>query len=112
MTKLVIYIQKVLSKLSKNVKNFDDILKEKDSTIPRWVRCGINSAILAPSAFNKKPIAYSFIDGTLKAFITKSNQGYEEIDLGISMAHFMLGAFSAGYDGKWSNIGDENIFIK
>lgn len=104
--------EKVLSKLSKNVKAFDDILIEKDSTIPRWVRCGINSALLAPSALNKKPVAYSYINGTLKAFTTKSNKGYEDIDLGISMAHFMLGATSTGYDGKWSDINGENIFIK
>ena len=104
--------ERLLSKLSKNNKTFDDILIEKDDRIPRWVRCGINSVLLAPSCLNKKPIGYSYKNGILKAFVTKSNKGYEDVDLGISMAHFMLGANSTGYDGKWSELNGENIFIK
>lgn len=64
------------------------------------------AARLAPSSTNGKPIAYRFRTDRLTAFIVKKNHGAEEIDLGISMAHFDLGAMHDGKSGGW--IKEEN----
>lgn len=102
--------EKLISRLNKGRKSFDEILIEKDVEVPEWVKEGINSVIKAPSAINKQPVGYSFKDNKVKAYTTKENHGFEEVDLGISMLHFQLGAKSKGYNGKWEYINRENIF--
>lgn len=104
--------EKLIGKLNKGRKSFDEILLEKDLEIPNWVKEGINSVIKAPSALNKQPVGYSFKDNKVKSYVSKGNHGFEEIDLGISMLHFQLGAKSQGYNGKWEYINGENIFVK
>lgn len=42
----------------------------------------------------------------------KVNTGYENIDIGISMAHFELGAKKESYNGKWEYGHKENKFTK
>jgi len=102
--------EKFISKINKGRKSFDEILLDKDLKTPQWVREGINSAIKAPSALNKQPIGYSFKDNIVKAYITKENHGFEEVDLGISMLHFKLGSYSEGNYGNWEWIDGENLY--
>ncbi len=90
--------EKLMSRFGKNKQTSDELLQEKEGTIPSWVNSGIEAARLAPSAMNKKPVRYSYLNQTLKAYIAKPNK---EIDLGISLAHFELGAFKTGVQGRW-----------
>lgn len=102
---------KFLLKATKSRKSFDEILLKNDAKLPNWVDSGINSVMKAPSAKNKQPIGYSFENNNVKAYIAHDNQGYEYIDLGISMLHFQLGAKSKGHEGEWKIINNENIFV-
>jgi hypothetical protein len=102
--------EKLVSRLNKGRKSFDEILLEKDLEIQDWVEEGINSVIKAPSALNKQPFGYSFKDNVVTAYTTKENHGFEDVDLGISMLHFKLGAISMGHDGNWEYINGENIY--
>lgn len=102
--------ERMISKLSKNSISIENILIEKDRELPKWVTCGINAVMKAPSALNKKPIAYKYINGKVEALIAKENHGYEHIDLGISMLHFELGAKSEGIDSSWSINNRSYIF--
>ncbi|MDS0524367.1 nitroreductase family protein [Clostridium sp. SHJSY1] len=103
--------EKLVSRLNRKNKSFDETLVSCDGEVLPWIKAGIDASILAPSAMNKQPIAFSFVDGKLKAFVIKENHGYEYVDLGIAMAHFQLGAFSCGHDGEWQVINGENIFM-
>ncbi|MBE6070839.1 MAG: nitroreductase [Clostridium butyricum] len=93
--------EKLIEKLSKNLKQPEELLIEKDKDIPEWVKLGLEAAAEAPSALNRKPVGYAYLTDKIRIFVTKANHDYEEIDLGISMAHFMLGALEAGYFGTW-----------
>ncbi|MEL7656636.1 MAG: nitroreductase family protein, partial [Bacillota bacterium] len=90
-----------ISQVGKGKQSFDELLAEKDSTPPLWVANGIEAARIAPSAVNGKPIVYQYINNQLSATIAKKNHDAEEIDLGISMAHFQLGALQGLKEGTW-----------
>lgn len=96
----------LVSKLNGGKQSFDELLKDKDSSLPSWVVSGIEAARLAPSAVNGKPIGYRYRDNKLTAYITKTNHESEQIDLGISMAHFHLGAQHGSKEGNW--VKEEN----
>lgn len=100
----------IIAKINRGRKNFDEILLEKDMNLPDWVKEGINSVIKAPSAINKQPVGYSFKNNVVKAYTTKENHGYEELDLGISMLHFQIGAKRKGHNGEWKYINGEKIY--
>lgn len=91
----------LISQIGKGKQSFDELLTEKDCTPPLWVKSGIESARIAPSSANGKPIGYRYVNDQLSVFIAKKNHDAEEIDLGISMAHFQLGAMSGLKDGSW-----------
>ena len=93
--------EKMISSLGKNKQSFEELLQMSDGTTPDWVIAGIEAARLAPSAVNKKPNGYAWEGGVLQAFNTKPSHSYKKIDLGISLAHFELGALSAGQTGTW-----------
>lgn len=103
--------EKFISRFNKSKKTFDDILLESDTKPPAWVISGINSVMIAPSAVNRKPVGYSYKDNIIKAYITKENYGFEEVDLGISVLHFQIGAKSNGYNSK-INFNNREVYIK
>lgn len=94
--------EKVVKNLNKKKISVEDMLLSKNNDTPSWVLNGVEYALNAPSAVNKKPIVYEFNDGKVEAIIAKPNHGYEEVDLGISMLHFQLGALKNGHSGEWS----------
>ena len=101
----------LLSQFGKGKQTFDELLVEKDCAPPLWVSNGIEAARTAPSAVNGKPIAYQFLNNQLTASIAKKNHGSEEIDLGISMAHFQLGAQQGLKEGTWVKDGASYRFV-
>lgn len=103
--------EKLISKMNKGKKSFSQVLLDKDcDSVPSWVEEGINFVLKSPSALNKQPFAYSFKNNEIRAFNISKKHGYEEIDLGISMLHFELGARKENYNGKWNYINGEKIF--
>lgn len=100
----------LVSRLNGGKQTFDELLKEKNGLIPQWVISGIESARLSPSAVNGKPVGYRLNDNNLTAYITKKNHGVEEIDLGISMAQFELGALHERQQGSWVRQEDGYLF--
>lgn len=104
--------EKLISSFSKNRKPFDKVLISNEKEIPIWVRTGIEAVIKAPSAINRQPWKYEFNNNTVKVYLEKGKSGYEDIDIGISMAHFELGAKKENYNGKWEYGEKENVFIK
>lgn len=104
--------EKLISKMNKGKKSLEQVLLEKDvDVLPSWVEEGINAATKAPSALNKQPIGYSISENVVKAYTTSDKYGYENIDLGISMLHFELGAKSQNHNGKWNYINGEKIYM-
>lgn len=99
-----------ISQFGKGKQSFNELLAEKDCTPPLWVANGIDAARIAPSAVNGKPIAYRYIKNQLSAYIAKKNHNAEEIDLGISMAHFQLGALQGMKEGIWRKTEQGYIF--
>ena len=92
----------LVSQIGKAKQSFDELLLDKDSTPPLWIANGIEAARFAPSAANGKPIGYRYKNNQLSVFTAKKNHDAEEIDLGISMAHFQLGALQGSKEGTWS----------
>ena len=101
----------VISQVGKSKPSFDELLAEKDSTPPLWVARGIEAARFAPSAANKKPTAYRFLQDKLFVYASKKNHDAEEIDLGISMAHFQLGAMQGLKEGAWVKKDNGYLFV-
>lgn len=102
-------LDKVLVRMKDKKKSFDDILIEKED-VPNWVKGGIEAVMKAPSAVNKQPFGYSYKNGVINAYTTAENHGHEEVDLGISMLHFQLGAMKEGHTGKWYDEGKEKVY--
>lgn len=93
--------EKLISRIGKNKQTVDELLLEKEEPIPMWIQSGIEAARLAPSAVNGKPVRYAYLNKTVMGFVTKKNHNFELLDLGISLAHFELGALHVGVQGKW-----------
>ena len=102
--------EKVVKNINKKKKTVDEMLVCHTNDIPYWVQSGAEYAINAPSAVNKKPIVYEFADNKVEAIIAKPNHGYEEVDLGISMLHFQLGALKENHSGVWSFENSHHVF--
>lgn len=103
--------EKLVKKLNKNEKTVNEMLVSRDEDIPNWVLNGVKYALNAPSAVNKRPIIYEYINGKIEAIISKPNYGYEEVDLGISILHFQLGSMDVKKDGDWKYDNGHYIFL-
>lgn len=104
------YKEKLLARSGNNKKAFDEILLDGAEDAPEWIENGINMAIMAPSAMNKQPVGYSYRKGVVNSFFIKNGLGYEEVDSGISMAHFEIGAYQCGVKGNWERKREKYIF--
>lgn len=102
--------EKVVKNLNRKNKKIEDMLVHKTNDVPSWILSGVEYALEAPSAVNKKPVIYEFNDNRVEAIISKPNHGYEDVDLGISMLHFELGALKEGYRGNWKYENYHHVF--
>jgi len=102
--------EKLLSGVGKNKPTWEQLL-DSPTEVPDWVRQGLVAARLAPSGMNKKPSRYQFQDGTAYAYVINEKYGSEKIDLGISLAHFELGALMAGVIGTWEPKNEGYVFV-
>lgn len=73
-----------------------------DETPPDWFLRGVECAVLAPSAVNRQPVTFHWMDG--RAFASVPDMGdFRPVDMGIAKAHFAL---AAGGDWQWGNGGN------
>jgi nitroreductase len=98
--------ERVMSVISLGSKKPEELI-QPDSGLPDWVMRGLECAVKAPSAMNKQPVRFEYRNPVISAHVESDSQ---KIDLGIAMAHFELGAWSAGSKGKWSMQGGKYIF--
>lgn len=60
-----------------------------DELVPNWIADGLKAVQKAPSAANRQPVQFSYINGVLNAF-TQADGKFDLVDLGIAKAHFEL----------------------
>ncbi|MCR8744905.1 nitroreductase family protein [Romboutsia lituseburensis] len=102
--------EKVVKNLNKKNKDLKDLFINNQKELYSWMESGAEFALKAPTALNKKEISFEVNDGKVKAIINSKNHGYEDIDLGICMLHFELGANKEGHLGNWYNENGSYIF--
>ena len=94
------FVEKMVSYANRKGKAVETFLHTKQDS-PNWVKKGVASVAKAPSALNAQPVGYHYENGEVTAFTTQTNHGFEEIDLGISMLHFEIGAKKHHVEGDW-----------
>ncbi len=95
--------EKVIRGTMSRKKDLIEMYKS-DMTLPDWFLAGMKTVQKAPSARNKQPVMFYYVDGKASAGVFDYD-GFEAIDLGIAKLHFEIGA---GH-GKW-NFGNNEIF--
>lgn len=70
---------------------------------PQWVSDGVDAALRAPSAMNRKPVKFRYDNDELTIYVDGEG-GYNMIDLGIAKANFVTavkGAFHTGNNASF-----------
>lgn len=91
-------IKKVVNRRSKTI----DEMYTSEGKVPEEFINGMKAVQFAPSAVNRQPVMFNYKDGVVTAMISDLNVK-EEIDLGIAMLHFKIGAMT---DSEWEKNGD------
>ena len=79
------------------IKRIDQVSNVSDDS-PDWFRCGVEAALLAPTAINQQKFSFELLpaeEGQLPRVLAKrhfSLVGYTQMDLGIAKYHFEIGA--------------------
>lgn len=70
---------------------------------PAWIRAGIESVQMGPSAVNEQPVVFvqGSPDAPLRTSLPVVKSGEEPTDLGIAKLHFQTAAASCGVHGSW-----------
>lgn len=81
------------------------------SSLPAWVRAGVEAVKAGPSAVNQQPVNIVYKNGlvTMRLWKEKKNEMMYN-DLGIAKYQFQVGAENAGVRGFW-NFGEDGEFI-
>lgn len=81
------------------------------SSLPKWVRAGVEAVKAGPSAVNQQPVNIVYKDNLVTARIWRENaNALKYNDLGIAKYQFQVAAEAAGVRGFW-NFGDGGEFI-
>ena len=79
------------------IKRIDQVSNVSDAS-PDWFRCGVEAALLAPTAINQQKFSFELLpieEGQRPRVLAKrhfSLVGYTQMDLGIAKYHFEIGA--------------------
>jgi nitroreductase len=76
---------------------------------PAWAGEGVRSAQIAPSAMNRQPWRFRYVDGAVVVSLHGAAPKMGRLDVGIAMLHFELGARSEGSDGAWEPLTGADI---
>lgn len=84
-------------------KALEEIAPELDAHAPAWVREGIAAARLAPSAYNRQPWRFRYVNGRVRVALDGADTPKitKRIDCGIAMQHFEVAARVADAPGRW-----------
>lgn len=105
------YKDKIIAKINRYRKRMNKLVKRIDVKVaPNWFTQGMKAVEKSPSALNKLPVVYSYENGVVIAEKTSNKLGLEDIDLGISMLHFELGANYEEKYGEWVYEHGKNIY--
>jgi nitroreductase len=110
----VITVGEVEDELSKREKTIKRITKRRGSKPiadmvttaeqpPDWFTAGMRAVQKAPSAVNRQPVTFSYMDGVVTAAVSDVNADRIWYDLGIAKLHFEIGA--GGGTWEWGNNG-------
>ena len=101
----------VYSLTHRKTKTIEEMM-EADAPVPGWFMQGMNAVQKAPSAVNRQPIMFSYLEGKTRAGIKNRNDANSILDMGIAKLHFELGAAKSpeALNGKW-NFGNYEEFI-
>ena len=100
-TKVNAAFNKVLSmknKISNSSKALEDFYTTDKKRLPLWFTRGIEAVSKAPSAMNRQPAFFEYVDDKVTVSVPRDHET-DMIDLGIAKLHFMLGADN----GSWKN---------
>lgn len=83
--------EKLIHKLAARRSKAINQMLESDCEAPEWLLAGMRAVQQAPSAVNHQPVHFKFKNNKLTAKV-KNKHAFENIDLGIAKAHFVLAA--------------------
>ena len=104
--------EKFIYSLTRRKTKTVEEMMEAGTPLPEWFMNGMRAVQKAPSAVNRQPVIFSFIDGRARAGIKNRSDNNSIIDMGIAKLHFELGAAMPpnAVSGKW-NFGNYEEFI-
>ena len=76
---------------------------------PAWAGEGARAARIAPSAMNRQPWRFRYVDGSVVVSVHGPAPTMGRLDCGIAMLHFELGARSEGSDGAWEALSGSDV---
>ncbi|ADL13013.1 nitroreductase family protein [Acetohalobium arabaticum] len=79
---------------------------------PGWVKQGLKAARVAPSAVNRQPWRFNYDKDSVLLSLDNTKDKYDipkELDCGIAMLHFELGALKAGVKGSWEFLSTPKV---
>ncbi|MBM7624823.1 nitroreductase family protein [Sporohalobacter salinus] len=98
---------------SRQRKSLSEIANNYDETEwPIWAKKGIKAARVAPSAINRQPWRFIYEGDSMLLSLDNIDDEYDvskELDCGIAMLHFELGALKSGVNGKWEFLSESGI---
>lgn len=93
------FIHKLAVRKTKNIEE----LYTSDTLAPDWLIAGMQAVRKAPSAVNRQPVMFNYINGDVSASVS-TKYAFAMIDFGIAKAHFVIacgGKFEWGIGGKF-----------
>jgi len=78
--------------------------------LPRWLKAGLDSARIAPSAMNRQPWFFH-IENNSVSLSNPGNKPLSKLDCGIAMLHFELGALHQGFKGAWEKYDQQFVAV-
>jgi len=88
------------------------VLNDYDENIPKWVKTGLESARLAPSAMNRQPWRFWIGNDAVTVQLKGKNvdpKKSKRLDCGIAMLHLEVGAAKEGKRGEWEYLEGQNV---
>ncbi len=83
--------EKLIHKLAARKSKTIEQMLETDCPAPNWLTAGMKAVQKAPSAVNHQPVLFKYRNNKLTAQV-KNKHKFENIDLGIAKAHFVIAA--------------------
>lgn len=93
-------VRKMIHRSSKTIEE----MLTSDKDVPSWITTGMEAVQKAPSAVNKQPVKFLYMNGFLTAQVNDIKT-MQAVDLGIAKYHFSLavgGEFEFGNSGRFS----------